>query len=283
MNPLCKMRIDAHQHFWKYNPVRDAWIEETMRAIRKDFLPEDLQHVLLGNRMDGCVAVQADQSENETQFLLDLAGENSFIKGVVGWVDLKDPLVEKRLAFYSANPLFKGVRHIVQAEADDYMLDPAFQNGIRNLRPFGLTYDILVYPRQLPAAIRLVETFPGQLFVIDHIGKPEIAMKKMELWSKYMREIAGAENVFCKLSGMVTEADWSNWELSDFYPYMDFVFDAFGEDRIIFGSDWPVCNLAGSYRQVIEIVEEYCSQFGESTRAGVFGENAIKFYNLNVR
>jgi len=276
------MRIDAHQHFWKYDPARDAWIDESMSVIRKDFLPRDLQPLLKENRIHGCVVVQADQSENETEFLLDLAASNTFIKGVVGWIDLRNPEVEERLAFYSRNPLFKGVRHIVQAESNDFMLNSDFQRGIMSLRTFGLTYDILVYPNQLLSAMQLVDKFPEQPYVIDHIAKPDIANKKIEPWNKYIREIAGAKNVFCKLSGMVTESDWKNWERTDFYPYIDVVFDAFGPDRILFGSDWPVCNLAGSYSQVIEIVAEYCTQFDESTRAAIFGINAIKFYNLNV-
>jgi L-fuconolactonase len=190
--------------------------------------------------------------------------------------------VEKRLENYSRNPLFKGVRHIVQSEPDDFMLHADFQRGISSLRTFGLTYDILVYPQQLPATIKLLDKFSDQPFVIDHIAKPEIAGKKIGPWGRHMREIALAKNVYCKLSGMVTEADWESWKSTDFYPYMDVIFDAFGTDRILFGSDWPVCTLAGSYRQILEIVEEYCSQFDETARAGIFGENAIKFYNLKV-
>ncbi len=274
------MRIDAHQHFWQYDPVRDSWIDDSMTVIRKDFLPEDLQPVLNENRMDGCVAVQADQSENETRFLLDLAEKYTFIKGVVGWVDLKDPGVEERLAFYSRNLLFRGVRHIVQAEPDDFMLDPDFQRGISYLQTFGLTYDILVYARQLPAAIQLVGRFPDQPFVIDHIAKPEIKEKKMEPWREHIYEIAGAENVHCKLSGMITEANWENWKDSDSIPYMDVVFEAFGPDRIMFGSDWPVCSLAGSYREVIGLVEQYCTRLDEKFRADIMGGNAIRFYKL---
>lgn len=276
------MRIDAHQHFWKYDPVRDDWIDDSMAVIRRDFLPADLGAVLLDNQVAGCVAVQTDQSENETCFLLDLAEQNSFIKGVVGWVDLKDPAVENRLAFYSQNPLFRGVRHIVQTEIDDFMLAPDFQNGISHLHSFGLTYDILIYARQLPAAIQLAHRFPAQPFVIDHLAKPGIRNKMMEPWSQLIHEIAGAKNVYCKLSGIITEADWKHWNESDIIPYVHVVFDAFGPGRILFGSDWPVCNLAGSYGQVIGFVEKYCAQFDENTRAGILGGNAVNFYKLDV-
>ena len=276
------MRIDAHQHFWEYDPVRDSWIDDTMAVLKRDFLPADLEHVLKANRMDGSIAVQAGQSENETSFLLDLAEKNTFIKGVVGWVDLKDHGVDERLAFYSRNPLFRGVRHIVQAEPDEFMLNPDFQRGINYLCSFGLTYDILVYARQLLAAIQLVDRFPDQPFVVDHIAKPEIRNKKMEPWSEHIHEIAGAKNVYCKLSGMVTEADWNNWKEQDIIPYMDVVFNAFGPDRIMFGSDWPVCNPAGTFKEVIGIVEKYCTQYDDSIRAGIFAGNAIKFYKLDI-
>ncbi len=276
------MRIDAHQHFWQYNPVRDAWINDSMTVIRRDFLADDLLPILQENQMAGSVAVQADQSENETTFLLDLAEKNTFIKGVVGWVDLKDPDVKERLAYYTRNPLFKGVRHIVQAEPDNYMLDLDFQRGINYLQTFELTYDILVYVHQLPAAIQLINRFPDQHFVIDHIAKPEIRNNKMEPWRELIYEIAGAKNMYCKLSGMITEADWKNWKESDIIPYMDIVFDAFGPDRILFGSDWPVCNLAGSYREVIGFVEKYCARFDKKIRAGILGENAVKFYKLDI-
>ncbi len=244
-------------------------------------MPKDLQSVLLKNGIDGCVAVQAEQSENETEFLLGLAEEHTFIKGIVGWVDLKNPLVEERLVFYSQKPHFKGVRHIVQAEPDDFMLDKDFQRGISYLQPLGLTYDILVYPKQLPAAIQLVENFPEQSFVIDHIAKPEIRDRKMEPWKKQIKEISLAKNVYCKLSGMVTEANWMSWKDSELIPYMDVVFEFFGADRIMFGSDWPVCNLAGYYSQVIKLAEDYCTQFDESTRTGIFGVNAVNFYKLD--
>src|SRR5947207_5288460 len=190
------MRIDSHQHFWKYNPVRDQWITDEMTVIRKDFLPDDLLPELQANQIDGCLAVQADQSEAETQFLLDLAKQNSFIRGVVGWIDLRADNLAERLTTLSQNKKLRGFRHIVQAEPDDrFMLQPKFVKGIGCLGEFGLTYDILVYPRQLPAAIELVARFPNQSFVIDHIAKPEIKAKHSEPWAEHMRQIAQGLNV----------------------------------------------------------------------------------------
>ncbi|WOD42682.1 amidohydrolase family protein [Hwangdonia lutea] len=274
------MKIDAHQHFWKFDPVRDAWIDDSMQIIRRDFLPQDLQPILSANNIDGCIAVQADQSEAETDFLLDCAAKNPFVKGVVGWVDLRAENVEERLALYSKNPLFKGVRHIVQAEANDFMLGKDFQNGIGKLSPFNLTYDILIFPPQIEAAIRLVNTFPNQKFVVDHIAKPYIKTGEIDGWKTNITELAKAPNVFCKVSGMVTEADLKHWKTSDFKLYLDVVFNAFGVDRILYGSDWPVCLLAADYKQQLSIVENYFKDFSKEEQSKIFGLNAVKFYNL---
>jgi len=275
------MKIDAHQHFWIYNSVRDSWIDERMKVIQKDFLPELLVPILEQHDIDGCIAVQADQSEEETQFLLDLASNNAVVKGVVGWVDLCADTIEERLAHFSKNKLFKGVRHIVQAEANDFMLGANFQHGISKLEQFGLTYDILIIPEQLPAAIALVQKFPKQQFVINHIAKPYIKDAKMDAWKDNMKALSKFPNVFCKLSGMVTEADWQNWTPEDFTKYMDVVFDAFGVNRIMYGSDWPVCLLAANYSGQLEVLKCYISRFSESEKANIMGNNAIKFYNLN--
>ncbi len=274
------MKIDAHQHFWKYDPIRDAWIDNSMEVIRKDFLPQDLKPILEANNIDGCVAVQADQSEVETEFLLNCAEKNPFIKGVVGWVDLRASTIEERLAHYSKNHLFKGVRHIVQGEADDFMLGEEFQNGISKLAQFNLTYDILVFPTQLKAAIELVNKFPNQKFIVDHIAKPYIKDGKIEDWKADMLELAKAPNVFCKVSGMVTEADFKNWKPSDFTPYLDVVFNAFGIDRILYGSDWPVCLLASEYKQQLSVIHNYINGFLEKDKAKIMGLNAIEFYKL---
>jgi len=275
------MRIDAHQHFWIFDPVRDSWIDETMKGIKKDFLPEMLAPILKRNNFDGCVAVQADQSEIETQFLLDLAKKNTFIKAVVGWVDLCADNVEDRLAHFSENKKFKGLRHIVQAEADDFMLRADFQNGISKLQAYGLTYDVLVFPKQLPAAIALVKKFPNQQFVVDHMAKPPIKKGEIKAWKNNIEVLAECPNVVCKLSGMLTEANLKEWKFSDFTAYMDVVFTAFGIERILYGSDWPVCLLAATYTEQLEVVEEYISKFSIEDKAKIMGRNAVRFYNLD--
>ncbi|WP_242202151.1 amidohydrolase family protein [Aestuariivivens insulae] len=274
------MQIDSHQHFWKFDPVRDAWIDDAMEVIRKDFLPQDLQPILEKNAIDGCVAVQADQSEEETQFLLNLANKNPFIKGVVGWIDLRASNVEERLASYSNNKLLKGIRHIVQAEPNDFMLGKDFQNGISKLAQFNLTYDILVFPPQLKAAIALVNSFPNQKFVVDHIAKPYIKDEKISNWKDDIMELSKAPNVYCKVSGMVTEADFNNWTPSDFKPYLDVVFEAFGTDRLLYGSDWPVCLLAASYEAQLDIIQDYLTHFSSEDQKKIMGGNALDFYNL---
>mgnify|MGYP001825132274 FL=1 len=275
------MVIDSHQHFWKYDPVRYSWIDDSMKILRQDFLPSDLGPILQENGVGGCVAVQADQSERETEFLLELAGENEFIKGVVGWVDLKAEGVSKRLAHYSQNEKLKGVRHIVQEEPDpEFMLRKDFQNGIRHLAEFGLTYDILVYPNQLAAAVLLSRAFPEQKFVLDHIAKPGISEGLDDQWVNNIKELALNPNVSCKVSGMVTETTNFQWQQEDFYPFIDVVLDAFGWRRIMYGSDWPVCLLGGNYKEVITIVKDYISKLPDNERAGIMGLNAINFYSL---
>ena len=274
------MKIDAHQHFWKYDPVKNSWIEDHMKVIRRDFLPQDLHPILEKNTIDGCIAVQADQSEQETDFLLSLAENNSFIKGVIGWVDLKADDAKERIEYFAKFKKLKGIRHIVQAERDDYMLGEKFQRGISFLDQFDLTYDILVFPSQLPASIKLVNKFPNQKFVVDHIAKPLIKDSKLEPWKRDMQTLSKSPNVMCKISGMVTEADWSSWKSEDFIPYMDVIFDAFGTDRIMFGSDWPVCLLAATYEKQLGILENYISASSNEIKAKIMGGNAIKFYNI---
>ncbi len=240
------MKIDSHQHFWKFDPDRDVWIDDNKAKIARDFLPKDFELLLKENELDGCVAVQANQSEEETRFLLYLAERYHFVKGVVGWVDLCADNLPQRLAHFSKNPFFKGVRHILQAEKEGYMLQDVFIKGIGQLKDFNLTYDILVYPHQFKESIQLVEKNPDQPFVLDHLAKPYIKEKKIEKWALDMIQLATYKNVSCKISGMITEADWNHWLASDFKDYLSVVFKAFGEDRLMFGSDWPVCLLAGS-------------------------------------
>lgn len=276
------MIIDSHQHFWKYDPVRDSWINDAMKIIQRDFLPSDLKPILTENNVDGCIAVQADQSETETTFLLNLATHNNFIKGVVGWVDLCDNNVKKRLEYFAQNKLFKGVRHILQAEKEDFILNQAFMNGISELAALNLTYDLLVFPNQLKNSTQLVSKFSNQKFVLDHIAKPPIKLGEINDWKAAITALAKNPNVYCKLSGLTTEANWSSWNISDFTPYIDVVFEAFGTDRIMFGSDWPVCLLAGSYSKNKDIITSYIQQLSPTEQAQIMGLNAMDFYNLNA-
>jgi L-fuconolactonase len=275
------MRIDAHQHFWRFDPVRDSWITNEMSVLRIDFMPADLSPLLAQNGFGGCVAVQADQSEKETGFLIQLARENDFIKGVVGWVDLQADTIADRLAYYKQFNIVKGFRHILQGESQrDLMLHPRFKNGVAALQQFDFTYDILIFPDQLKYANELVAELPAQKFVIDHLAKPYIKDRKTDPWREDLLLIAQHNNVYCKISGLVTEADWKNWGKDDFKFYMDAVVEAFGIDRIMFGSDWPVCLLAASYKQTLDIVLDYFSSFSEEEQQKVFGQNAVRFYNL---
>lgn len=276
------MRIDAHQHFWKFDPIRDAWIDDTMKTIQRDFLPDDLRPLFEENNISGCVAVQADQSDEETDFLLGLAHKNAMIKGVVGWVDLTARNLDEHLTELTKDPLLKGVRHIAQSEVDDYFLRKDVQNGIGRLRRHGLTFDILIYPRQLSPAIELVRKFPDQKFVLDHMAKPRISEQITKHWSDNIQKIASYPNVSCKLSGMVTETTNYNWTKEQFHPFLDLVVSAFGTKRLMYGSDWPVCLLAAMYQNQLAIVEEYISAFSNHERNQIMGENAIAFYNLKT-
>jgi L-fuconolactonase len=277
------MRIDAHQHFWKYDPARDAWITGELHAIRRDFLPGDLAPECAANHIDCTIAVQADQSEKETLFLLELAERNPLIAGVVGWVDLCASRVAERLHFFSRYQKLRGFRHIAQTEPDDrFLVQPDFLRGIRFLHEFDFTYDILIYPKQLPAALALVAAIPEQHFVVDHLAKPEIKTGRRKEWEAQMREIAQNPNTYCKISGMATEADWHAWKKEDFEPYLDVVFEAFGVDRLMFGSDWPVCLVAATYAQVVEIIEDYVKKNTPAAKQAIFGENAARFYRLKT-
>jgi len=276
------MRIDAHQHFWRHDPVRDSWITDEMALLRRDFLPEELETLLVANGMDGSIAVQADPSENETRFLLEIAERHPAVLGVVGWVDLLAPDLSERLEHFSRSEHFRGVRHIAQAEPDDFLEREDVVRGIGLLHGFNLTYDILVYPRQLVATLSLVERLPDQPFVVDHMAKPLIRDGVMDPWAARMRELASHPNVWCKVSGLVTEADWAMCRPVDFRPYLDMVFDAFGPERLMFGSDWPVCLLATEYGQVVELIEAYTRHLSASERGAVFGRNAASFYGLEA-
>ena len=274
-------RIDAHQHFWKFDPVRDSWINDDMRLIKRDFLPEDLQPILRENNFRGCVAVQSDQSEGENHFHFQNAEKFDFIKGIVGWVDLQSPTIEERLQYYAQFKKIKGFRHVLQGEPQrDLMLQPRFLNGISFLKKYNFTYDILIFKDQLPYIPKFAASFPDQPFVIDHIAKPDIKNGEIDQWKKDIKEVAQFENVYCKISGMVTEANWMHWKNEDFRPYLDIIVESFGTNRIMFGSDWPVCLVAASYKETLDIVEDYFSLFSKAEQENFFGCNAMHFYNL---
>lgn len=275
------LRIDSHQHFWKFNPRRDAWITDDMRVIQRDFLPNDLAPILESNAIDGCVSVQADQSETETFFLLDQASRHNFIKGVVGWVDLCAANLDERLQALTSQNKLKGFRHIVQAEPDDdFMLRSDFKRSIAMLKNYRFTYDILIYPKQLRTALTLVQQFPNQPFVIDHIAKPSIHESRLDNWQKQLSAFKPCDHVYCKLSGMVTEAKWNGWKPDDFLPYLDTVLETFGPNRLMYGSDWPVCLVAASYSEQLNIVEQYIARLSATEQAAIMGGNGIQFYNL---
>jgi L-fuconolactonase len=242
-----------------------------------------LQTELSSIGFDGSVAVQARQSLAETQWLLNLADQNSFIKGVIGWVDLCSPDVEEQLTQFSGNPKLVGIRHVLHDEQDEnFMLRKSFLGGIAYLKKFGLTYDILVFPRHLPNTIEFVSQFPEQVFILDHIAKPSIKDKTISPWKEDIKELARFRNVYCKLSGMVTEANVKNWNQEELIPYLNTVFDAFGTNRLLIGSDWPVCSLAGSYRQIMQVVLDYIRPFPDQDKKKILGENAIKAYDLKL-
>ena len=275
------MKMDSHQHFWKYHPDKDSWITDDMKVIQRDFLPNELLPLLKESAVHGCIAVQADQSEAETEFLLQLAQENDFIKGVVGWVDLRSDNVEERLKHYSKYKKIKGFRHIVQAESqDDFLLRDDFCKGIAQLEKYNFTYDILIFPKHLPVAIEFVKQFPNQKFVINHLAKPNFKQIDFTQWEKGIREIASCPNVYCKVSGLVTEADWNNWKVEDFTYCLDVVTREFGMNRLMFGSDWPVSLLASNYQESIGIAQQYFAAFSKSDQEKFWGTNAIRFYNL---
>ena len=275
------LKIDSHQHFWKYSPVNHRWITDDMQLLRKDFLPEDFGPVLEENGFDGCVLVQADQTLEENDFQLQNAERYDFIKGVVGWVDLQAADIREQLERLSTYDKLKGFRHVLQGEQDRaLMLKPAFLNGIGKLAQFGFSYDILIFPDQLKYVIEFVKQFPDQRFVLDHIAKPDIKHGKIADWKADIMELAKFENVCCKVSGMVTEADWAEWTPADFIPYLDVIFGAFGTNKVLFGSDWPVCLVAADYTQVLSLMKRYMLGFSESEQQAFWGGNAVKFYNL---
>ena len=274
------MRLDSHQHFWRHDAVQYPWIPAGS-PLHRDWLPADLAPLQQPLGFDGSIAVEARASIAESDWLLGLADADDRVKGVVGWVDLRSEQVAKDLARLARHPKFCGVRHCVQDEPDDqFVLRPEFVRGIAQLQPFGLTYDLLIFPKQLPAAIELVKRFPEQPFVLDHIAKPGIKDGVLEPWTRQIRELAALPNCWCKVSGMVTEADHARWKPEDFRPYLDVVFAAFGEDRLMFGSDWPVCLFAASYERTYRLAADYVAGLSSEAQAKFFGGNCAKFYGI---
>jgi L-fuconolactonase len=275
------MRLDAHQHFWNYSAAEYPWIGPGLERLARDYLPPDLDPLLAGEGLDGSVAVQARQSVEESRWLLALAEAHPLVKGVVGWVDLRSDRVGDDLRMVAAHPKFVGVRHVVQDELNPrFVLGEGFIRGLRQLRQHGLTYDLLLYPSQLPAAVELVALLPEQPFVVDHLAKPRIAAGEIEGWGRDIRVIARHENVCCKVSGMVTEAARQGWKRDDFTPYLDVVLEAFGPERLMFGSDWPVCLLAGEYADVAAIPRDYFSRLSATEQRMIWGDTAARFYGL---
>lgn len=272
--------IDAHQHFWKFDPVRHSWISAEMKVIRTDFQPADLKPVLYRNGFSGSVVVQVDQTEDETLLLLSTANQHDFIKGVVGWIDLRNENLASRLEYFSSLKKLKGFRHITQGEKRGFLLQPAFSEGVKLLGKYDFTYDLLIYHDQLPEAVDFMSQIPDVRVVLDHIAKPSIRTKEIDVWRKNIQAVAAFPNIFCKVSGMVTEAQWSGWKYADFVPYLDVVFNAFGTSRLIYGSDWPVCLVSASYDEQLLIIQTYLRDFSDSEKKQILGENAKRFYNL---
>ena len=274
-------RIDSHQHFWRYSVEEYGWIDDSMARLRRDFLPADLRGELDAVGLDGCIAVQARQTNEETDFLLELAEQNDWVRAVIGWVDLRSEDVADELARIADHPKLAGVRHIVQAEPDDeFVLREDFQRGIRAMQEHDLVYEVLVFPNQLPASIELCRRFPEQTFVLDHLAKPYAKRGEVESWASHIRDMAALPNVSCKLSGLCTEADWSKWTVESLTPYVDVVFDAFGSDRILYGSDWPVCLVASAYQRWFEAVGHWLAPLAKAQRDAVLGGNAARIYGL---
>lgn len=277
------MRIDSHQHFWRYNDTDYVWMTDAMDVLRRDHLPPELSSEIGRIGFDGTIAVQARQMESETAWLLELADVHDFILGVVGWVDFASPQLPEVLERFAEFPKLLGVRELIHDMEDlNYSTSDVHKAAIARLTPLGLTYDLLLKPPHLPAAIALVNEFRGQPFVVDHLAKPNIAAGEMQPWRRDLERLAEHENVFCKLSGMVTEADWGNWTSHELRPYLDVALDAFGSDRLMIGSDWPVCTLSGSYAETMQNVIDFAEELTAGERNGILGENAARFYGVKL-
>jgi len=275
------LKIDAHHHLWKFDAKEYGWIDERMGVLRRDFLPADLHKEMAAAGIDATVAVQARQTVEETRWLLELAGQNDFMRGVVGWVPLADPKVEGVIEKFAVNPKLRGVRHVLQDEPDEnYILREDFNRGIRELTRHNLTYDILIFERHLPQTIRFVDQYPNQKFVVDHLAKPRVKYKAISPWREHMHELAKRQNVYCKISGLATEADHRKWTEEQLQPYIDTVLEAFGAKRVMFGSDWPVCLLALSYQRWVEIVAKTAGRLSVAEQERLWAGTAVEAYGL---
>ncbi|MEY3060396.1 MAG: hypothetical protein RL000_1748 [Bacteroidota bacterium] len=275
------MRIDAHQHFWQYQPETHGWISDEMSVLRKDFMPEELKTALADFSFDGSVVVQANETYEENEFLLDIANQHSYIKGIVGWIDLLDPQAEVKMVALKSTPAIVGFRTIMQGSPDEkYLGNKLFHENVKRLAKFDYTFDLLVHNNQLDSLIRFTDKLTDNRFILDHLGKPSIKNKEYKVWKTQIKVLAANPNIYCKLSGMTTEADLKNWTYSDIYPYMEIAAEYFGLDRICFGSDWPVCLAAGSFATTYSVVDEFCTQLKQEEKDKIFGLNTKEFYKL---
>jgi L-fuconolactonase len=272
--------IDTHVHFWNFDPVRDNWINDDMQIIRKDFAPENLLDIYSELNIRGCIAVQASQSEEENHFLLELAAQHEIIKGIVGWVDLLNPNLDERLNYWQNHRTIKGWRHVLQAENRDFILNPAFITGVKQLKKYNYTYDLLCYHNQLEAIIQLVDQIPDQPFVLDHCGKPDVKSQDLKTWAKNIKTLAANPNVQCKLSGLLAEADWKNWTEKELFNCFDVIFETFGSERVMYGSDWPVMLISRPYEDWFNLVAKYTEHFSAAERKLIFTDNAKAFYKV---
>jgi L-fuconolactonase len=277
---VSEVKIDAHQHFWKYSETEYGWIDDQMSLIRRDFLPSDLETEIRKAGIDGVVSVQARQTLQETLWLLTLAAQNDFIKGVIGWVPLTKPSIRDELDPLRRDPLLRGVRHVVQDEPEGYLLRKDFNSGVSVLREMGLVYDLLIHEHQLPEAIRFVDQHPHQIFVLDHLAKPRVKANRLDPWRRRIRDLARRENVYCKISGLVTEADFKTWTEAQLQPYLETVLEAFGPTRLMFGTDWPVCLVACPYGRWYDVVSRFAASLSPEEQASLFGRTAASAYGI---
>jgi len=275
------MRIDAHQHFWNHDPIKHFWINDDIKVIKRDFSPGDLAPLLKESKFDGTIAVQADETMAETTFLLDLARKNDYIKAVVGWVDLRKEAVEEDLLMLKSQQKLAGFRCIMQGTEDEaYLKNSVFLKNVSRLTQFDFTYDLLVFHNQMESLVRFTDKLQDNRLILDHIGKPDIKNKQIKQWKEQLRILSSNPNIYCKLSGMLTEADHQRWTYDDIMPYMETAAEYFGVDRLCFGSDWPVCLLAGSFKQVHDVVDRFVEQLNTTEREKIFGTNTAAFYKI---